>query len=295
LQDQPSSGNLPARARQQLSFARPGGPMKPTVVICAGYVALSCGARPATKAPSAATTSSPAPASSADHGSTARTNTVGATTAFADTPTGSASAGGPAHAADIWVIDNTSAIHGVAPQLIGAPSIGTSPRGAAVCFDGDDGIVLGTHPLEGLPAFALEVYLRIDGVTNPALATPRFLHIETETASRALMEARVTQSDFHLDTFLLAGSTRLTLIDSSKVHPVGRWTWAALTYADGQMRHFVNGVEDASGAITIPPLGPGKMSLGVRQNLVHYFSGCIRELRVTPAALPAAQLQRATP
>lgn len=196
---------------------------------------------------------------------------------------------------DVWVIDNTSSIHGVVPQLLGSPSVGTSPQGAALCFDGNDGIVLDKHPLEGLAAFTLEVYVRIDGVTDPALSAPRFLHIESATGSRATIEARVTPTEFHLDTFLLAGTTKLTLIDSSKVHPVGRWTWTALSYSNGQMRHFVDGVEDASGAVTVPPLGPGKMSLGVRQNLVHYFSGCIRELRVTPAAVPAPQLQRATP
>jgi hypothetical protein len=196
---------------------------------------------------------------------------------------------------DRWLIDSTSRIHDLSPTTIGAPSIGTSPQGNALCFDGDDGIVLAKNPLEGLAAFTLEVHLRIDGVTNPALAEPRFLHIETATGSRATMEARVTATRFYVDTFLLAGGARLTLAVSDKEHAVGRWTWIALTYSEGQMRHFVDGVLDASGSVVIPAMGPGKISLGVRQNLVHYFSGCIRELRVTPRALPAAELQRETP
>jgi hypothetical protein len=58
------------------------------------------------------------------------------------------------------------------------------------------------------------------------------------------------------------------------------------------MRHFVDGVEDANGTVTVPVFGAGKMSLGVRQNLVNWFKGCIREVRITATALPPAQLQK---
>ena len=105
------------------------------------------------------------------------------------------------------------------------------------------------------------------------------------------MEARVTETNFYLDTFLLAGTASRTLVDSAKLHPVGQWTWTALTYDGATMRHFVDGVEDANGAVAVPAFGPGKMSLGVRQNLMYWFKGCIREVRVTAAPLPAAQLQ----
>ena len=98
---------------------------------------------------------------------------------------------------------------------------------------------------------------------------------------------------FYLDTFLLAGTASRTLVDSSKVHPVGQWTWTALTYDGVTMRHYVEGVEDANGPVAVPAFGPGKMSLGVRQNLMYWFDGCIREVRVTAAPLPPAQLQRA--
>ena len=82
------------------------------------------------------------------------------------------------------------------------------------------------------------------------------------------------------------------MIDETKVHPVATWYWTALSYADGQMRHFVEGVEDASGSVTVAPLGPGKISIGVRQNLQYWFKGCVRELRVTSGALPPESLQR---
>jgi hypothetical protein len=208
-------------------------------------------------------------------------------------PGGAAGTGGVG-AADRWIIDNLSSIHGGAPMVIGTPQVMTSPQGDALCFDGDDAVVLDANPLQGLAAFTMEVFLRIDGVTTVALNQPRYLHIETADASRATMEARVNDTTWYLDTFLLSGAQSLTLVDAAKVHAVGQWVWTALTYdgSGGQMRHYVNGVEDASGTLAIPPFGPGKMSLGVRQNLVNWFKGCIREVRVTTSALPAAELQR---
>jgi hypothetical protein len=207
---------------------------------------------------------------------------------------GATGAGGTAGVvtADRWIIDNTTSIHGNTPMLLGSPQVMTSPQGDTLCFDGDDAIVLNVNPVEGLAAFTLEVLLRIDSVTTAALNQPRYLHIETNDASRVTMEARVTETNWYLDTFLLSGAQSRTLADATKVHPVDQWTWTALTYAGGQMRHFVDGVEDANGTVTVPAFGPGKMSLGVRQNLMYWFKGCIREVRITNAALAAAELQR---
>lgn len=195
-------------------------------------------------------------------------------------------------AVERWIVDNTTSIHGVPPMVLGAPVVTATQEGDALCFDGDDAVVLPANPLQGLGTFTLEALVRVDGVTPTASDQPRFLHIETADASRVTMEARVTQTDWYLDTFLLSGAQSKTLADGTKVHPVGQWAWVALTYASPDMRHFVNGVEEASGAVTVPATGEGKMSLGVRQNLVYWFSGCIRELRITSTALAATDLQR---
>jgi hypothetical protein len=201
--------------------------------------------------------------------------------------------GGGAPTSERWLIDSTTSIHGLPPMVLGSPTVTSTPFGDALCFDGDDGVVLDGHPLEGLGAFTLEVLIRIDGVTAAELNQPRFLHIEAATGpARATMEARLTATDFYLDTFLLAGAASKTLADSTKVHPAGQWTWTALSYDGATMRHYVDGVEDASGDVVVPAFGAGKLSLGVRQNLVYWFAGCIRELRVTASALPPAQLQR---
>jgi len=204
------------------------------------------------------------------------------------------SGAGGAPVMDRWLIDSTTSIHGLTPMVLGAPVVTATPHGDALCFDGDDAVVLDAHPLDGLGSFTLEALVRIDGVTAAALNQPRYLHIEaTSGPARATMEARVTETTFYLDTFLLAGTASHTLVDTAKIHPVGQWTWTALTYDGVTMRHYVDGVEDANGAVTIPAFGPGKMSLGVRQNLMYWFAGCIREVRATAVALPAEQLQRA--
>jgi hypothetical protein len=206
-----------------------------------------------------------------------------------------AGSGGTAGSASgSFIFDNTTSINGLVPELIGAPVVEDRGQGASLCFDGDDGIVLDTNPVAGLVAFTIEVLFRPESVSaaEPVLNQPRFVHIETAAAARATIEARVNDTQFYLDTYLLNGAQSLTLIDETKVHPVGAWYWAALTYADGQMRHFVEGVEDANGSLSIAPLGPGKISIGVRQNLVHWFKGCVRELHAQAGALPPESLQR---
>jgi len=204
---------------------------------------------------------------------------------------GGGAAGTPA--TERWLIDSVTTIHGLTPMVLGSPVVTSTPQGDALCFDGDDAVVLDAHPLDGLGVFTLEALVRIDGVTDAAFNQPRYLHIEATTGpARATMEARVTDSTFYLDTFLLAGTASRTLVDSAKLHPVGAWTWTALTYDGATMRHFVDGVEDANGPLAVPAFGPGKLSLGVRQNLMYWFKGCVRELRVTAAPLPGAQLQK---
>jgi hypothetical protein len=203
---------------------------------------------------------------------------------------GGGAAGAPAP--ERWLIDSVTTIHGLTPMVLGSPVVTSTRHGDALCFDGDDAVVLDADPLDGLPAFTLEALVQIDGVTDAAFNQPRYLHIEATTGpARATMEARVTETDFYLDTFLLAGTASRTLMDGTKLHPVGQWTWTALTYDGTTMRHFVDGVEDANGPVAIPAFGPGKLSLGVRQNLMYWFKGCVRELRVTAAPLAAAQLQ----
>ncbi len=190
-----------------------------------------------------------------------------------------------------WLFDNRQSIGGFVPTLIGSPSVRDSEHGNVLCFDGDDGVLLEHNPLQGLAAFTLEVLFRPDPVTSRALAQPRFVHVQA-AEGRAMIELRVDERQFYLDTYLRLGDQGQALLDPRKTHAVGAWHWAALVYDRGRMRHFVDAVEEASAPFQLSPLGAGKTSIGVRQNLAHWFSGCVRELRVTPVALDAARLAR---
>lgn len=191
----------------------------------------------------------------------------------------------------IWRIDSTSTINGLTPTVLGAPTVADVGPGNAVCFDGvDDGLVFGANPLAGKKAFTVEVSFRPDA-DGPA--EQRFVHIqEAGSPNRAMIETRVASSAFYLDTFLASGSSKVTLVEPKLLHPTGRLYWAALSYEAGRMRHFIDGVEELSGALEFAPLGPGEMSLGVRLNRQYWFKGCIRELRFWSRALPANELQK---
>ena len=121
----------------------------------------------------------------------------------------------------------------------------------------------------------------------------RFLHLEDEMKHRVLMETRVRDGSWSLDTFLFQDAThKLTLLDRAKKHPTDRWYWVALVYDGKTMTHYVNSERELGGDVEFPPMTTGRTSVGVRQNRVSWFKGAIAELRFTPAALPADRLAR---
>ena len=192
----------------------------------------------------------------------------------------------------IWIVDDPARVGGHGTQIVGAPKALDTERGRAVCFDGArDGLVIGTNPIAGLAAFTIELLFR---PATAGASAQRVVHLADDASEdRALLETRMTARDrWYLDTFLRAGPDRLTLTRDSAQHATGTWYWVALTYQDQQMRHYVNGSLEASGQVAFHPLSPGHTSLGMRLNQVSWFKGCLRELRISPAALPASQLQR---
>jgi hypothetical protein len=212
--------------------------------------------------------------------------------------TSGASVGGIAGSAsgpgDAWILDSLETIGGLTPEVWGAPTLSETPQGRALCFDGDDGVVLSQNPLQGFAAFTVQVLFRPESVleSEMALAEPRFIHIETAAADRLTVEARVDASGFYLDTFISSAGQSKTLSEASQRHAVGAWHWAALSYANGTMRHYVDGIQDASAELNASPLGPGTTSVGVRQNHLYWFKGCVRELRFAAEALPIQALAR---
>jgi len=190
----------------------------------------------------------------------------------------------------VWPLDNLKSIGGHAVALIGAPKIATTPGGPAIEFNGtSDGLLLDVNPIEGLAAFTVEV------VFEPAPDGPeeqRFIHIsENGSERRLMMETRILPDHtWAFDTYLRMEAPGLTLLDRAKTHPSGAWHVGALTYDGKTMTSYVDGVRELSGDVAFAPLKAGKIGIGVRQNLVSWFKGRIRLIRVSPEALPMDRL-----
>jgi hypothetical protein len=205
--------------------------------------------------------------------------------AFASLPHAMADASAPFA---LWRLDGLEKIGGHAVTVLGHPQ---PVKDGGLVFGGKaDGIILETNPLAGAAAFTIEIRFRSD---PDGPVEQRFFHAEDSGGSRVLLETRVRpDGSWALDSFLRTPTTRLPLFDPSKTHPAGRWTWVALTYADGVMRHYINGVLELEGNVVFGPMTTGRTSLGVRQNLVSWFKGSIREVRIHHVALAASALQR---
>lgn len=195
--------------------------------------------------------------------------------------------------ATVWRVDDLSTIGGHAVTVEGAPAVVEDAHGKAVSFNGvSDGLFVGANPLEGLAAFTVEVVFRPDA-DGPA--EQRFLHFQEHgEGRRALFETRMLPDGrWALDTFLRDGPHSLALLDRALAHPSGEWHAAAITYDGETMTHYVNGVRELAGKVTFGPMTGGRVSIGVRQNKVHWFKGRIREVRVTPRVLSPAELLKA--
>jgi hypothetical protein len=199
-------------------------------------------------------------------------------------------AAGPASGAVEWAIDNLETIGGHSVKVIGAPRVVPTPLGAAVEFNGaSDGLVLDVNPIAGMSRFTVEVIL------NPAPDGPpeqRFVHIgETGSDRRVMLETRVLPAGrWAFDSYLRSADPGLALLDRAKTHSTGAWHAAAVTYDGTTMTSYVDGVRELSGDVPFAPLKTGGMSIGVRQNLVSWFKGTIRLVRVAPEALAAPRL-----
>lgn len=185
----------------------------------------------------------------------------------------------------IWKIDNLKKIGGNNVEVLGNPQIIKTDKGKAILFDGTkDGIVISANPVQGWREFTIEATFRPDA---GGAAEQRWFHIEDgeNTESRALLETRLVGNEWFVDTFIKSGENRLPLFAEKFKHPLGNWFTVALVFDGKEMRHYVNGVLEMSGALTINPLGKGKTSIGVRMNKVYWFKGAVREARFTNRAL----------
>jgi len=199
----------------------------------------------------------------------------------------------PLSALEIWRLDQLARVGGHPTTVIGAPEVVEQDGVAAARFGGfDDALLIHSNPVAGLKAFTIEVLIR---PAPDGLAEQRFVHIQPRgnPVVRVMIETRVMpDGQWCLDTALFSPTASRVLIDRTKLHPPSQWAWVALRYDGRTMAHFVNGAWEAEGEFDFPPTPPGQTTLGVRHNLVSWYKGGIREVRIHPSSLPAERLQR---
>lgn len=195
--------------------------------------------------------------------------------------------------ADIWLINSFTSIGGAEVTVQGNPEIINTPVGTAVRFDGDgDRLLVDKNPLLDAQEFTIEI------IFNPAAAfpensEPRFFHIEAhDNPNRRLtIELRLNEKNqWYLDAYIKSELSQLTLIDPTKVHPIGAWAHAAVTYKNREFVSYVNGKKELTGQVDFMPLSPhAKTSVGARMNEIHWFKGEIAKVRISHRALLAEE------
>lgn len=187
----------------------------------------------------------------------------------------------------IWSINSLTSIAGLPTQVEGNPQLMTATE--SVRFDGDgDRLLVDNNPLAGAKEFTVEIIFKpFDAY--PKNWEPRFFHIEsTDNPNRRLtIELRLNdKKQWYLDAYIKSDHSNLTLIDSTKVHTIGEWFHAAITYKDQHFVSFVNGQKELEGKVEYLPIPENaKTSIGARMNQIHWFNGEIKKVRITHKAL----------
>ena len=147
-------------------------------------------------------------------------------------------------------------------------------------FNGlSDGLSVETNPIEGFGRFSIEVeFLPELGGSREQ----RFLHIqEIGSANRVLLETRLTADGrWYADTFVKSAGGESFLNDPSLTHPIGVRHTMSLRCDGKRMIQYVDGMPELEAALDFMPLGPGRTSIGMRIDRVHWFKGSIGRIRI---------------
>ncbi len=187
-----------------------------------------------------------------------------------------------------WTFDRLDEIGGHKTTVLGDPRLIDTPLGKAVEFDGvDDALFFDVHPLAGAETFTWEAVFRPDG----GEAEQRWFHLNEHPATgadeenRMLFEIRVVDGQWCLDAYIQTGAASATLLDRTRLQPLGAWYHVAAVYDGREFRSYVNGEQDGAAAVDLKPQAPGRTSVGVRINKLYYFKGAVRQARFTRRAL----------
>lgn len=191
----------------------------------------------------------------------------------------------------VWTFDRLENVGGEVTTPEGGPTSIDSPWGQATRFDGvDDALFIERHPLAGAETWTIECLIRPDG----GAFEQRFLHLaelappgseDPYSGTRILFEIRVEGAEWWLDAYARGPTYSHTLIFPEHRHPVGRWFHVAQSFDGAMYRCYVDGALQGEAPLAYAPQGPGRTSVGVRNNRVSWFNGALREARFTRAAL----------
>jgi hypothetical protein len=199
-----------------------------------------------------------------------------------------------------WNVDNTANIGGHAvTTVIGSPTVVSTPFGNGLKFDGNDGVIVDANPIAGATTFTIEMLFRPDPIVNLSSNVPRILHVQSSIPPdhRATLEGRIVNGQWYLDAFLRSQRpgqanasvvNSLTLIDATKLHPLGQWYNFTMTYDGEQLRAYLNGQLELAGPLAVLATASGQVSLGMRHNQVNFFEGVIANVRFTPSIVNSA-------
>lgn len=203
--------------------------------------------------------------------------------------TACASQGGQEKSSITWKFNSLTSISGHAVEQMGQPKIVDSPYGKAVSFDGDgDRLLVNANPLGDATEFTVEIVFKPNDVF-PNNKEPRIFHIESSDNPnrRITIELRLNdKKQWYFDAFIKSDNSQFTLIDPAKVHTVGEWAHAAMTFKNREFISYVNGEKELTAQVDylrIP--ANAKTSVGARMNQIHWFNGDILQVRVTKKAL----------
>ncbi|MGI0107504.1 LamG domain-containing protein [Salinimicrobium sp. WS361] len=183
----------------------------------------------------------------------------------------------------VWNIDNIRELGEHSVTVHGAPKTVEGKEKEYLEFDGrNDGLLVDANPVSGMEEFSIEVDFKpYRGF--PENREQRFLHIQDPENEnrRILLELRLNDNgEWYGDWFIKSENESLTLIDSTRTHPVNEWYTISMIYSNGNVRGYVNGKEEVSGNFQYLPIGENaKTSIGTRMDQRSWFKGAIREIR----------------
>lgn len=189
----------------------------------------------------------------------------------------------------LWNVNSLDAITGEVTQAQGNPVVVDSSLGKVVRFDGEgDRLLVDANPLGDATEFTIEIIFK-PADAYPNNLEPRFFHIESSDNPnrRVTIELRLNdKKQWFLDAYIKSEQSQFTLIDSTKVHPIGEWAHAAVTYKNREFVSYVNGQKELTGQVDYLPIAANaKTSIGARMNQVHWFNGEIAKVRISKKVL----------